>query len=184
METKLKNRKNNKKILYVLLLFTIHYVTFTLFTAFIGCGKKPSQPQTAQKIMPKPKPNVPEYVPLPPPRKYTYNGTKYRDPLAPAGGEVSYITPGIAGTGRERMTGEKLATLQLKGIFRDKKTGSIAIIDDTSGTSYMLKNRKLYKRHKIVQGVDGVVKEKSVLLFCKDTKVELKLKKPREEKKK
>ena len=162
------------------LLFTIHY---SLFTAFTGCSKKETK-QPTQQAAARPKTKIPEYVPPIPPPKYTYKGGMYREPLIPGGGSSSYSSSSMAGEGSETMTNEKMATLQLKGIFRDVKTGNIAIVAETSGGSYILKNGKLYDRkNKIVKGAAGVIGKNSVTLFSNDTKIELKLKKTGEEKK-
>lgn len=150
---------------------------------FIGCGKKESK-QSAQQVASRPKPKIPEYVPPAPPPKYTYKGGLYRDPLIPGGGSSSYSSSSMTGEGGETMTNEKMATLQLKGIFRDAKTGNIAIVAESSGGSYILKNGKLYDRkNKIVKGVAGVIGKNSTTLFSNDTKIELKLKKAGEERK-
>ncbi|PIU83620.1 MAG: hypothetical protein COS68_03105 [Elusimicrobia bacterium CG06_land_8_20_14_3_00_38_11] len=147
------------------------------FLLLASCGKKETK-QTTQQVAPRPKPKIPEYVPPPAPPKYTYKGGLYRDPLVPGGGSSSYSSSSMTGEGSETMTGEKMATLQLKGIFRDEKTGNIAIIAETSGGSYILKNGKLYDRkNKIVRGVAGVIGKNSATLFSNDTKIELKLKK-------
>ncbi|MEW6556516.1 MAG: hypothetical protein AB1349_04075 [Elusimicrobiota bacterium] len=174
--------KTNPNSLISIFLISI---LFSLFSAsFIGCGKKSTQlTQTSQQITPRPKPKIPQYVPPPPLPKYTYTGGKYRDPLIPAGG--SYSSSIIAGEGGTVLSDEQLATLQLKGIFRDPKIGGIALIADTSGGSYILKNGKLYDRkNKIIPKVAGVIGKNMVTLFSDNTKLELKLRKGGEEKKK
>ncbi|MBI5573263.1 MAG: hypothetical protein HY919_01750 [Elusimicrobia bacterium] len=171
------------KVKSVGLFFVIFNFTFYIFNCFfIGCGKKETK-QTTQQVAARPKPKLPEYVPPTPPPKYTYKGGSYRDPLIPGGVASSYSSSSIAGEGGETMTSEKMATIQLKGIFRDEKTGNIAIVAESSGGSYILKNGKLYdKKNKIVKGVAGVIGKNSVTLFSNDTKIELKLKKAGEEK--
>ncbi|HAM39121.1 MAG: hypothetical protein A2474_07000 [Elusimicrobia bacterium RIFOXYC2_FULL_34_12] len=151
---------------------------------YLGCGKK-SKAQNQQEVTtPRPKPTIPEYVPPLPPKKYVYKGTAYRDPLLPGGGGMAYSALTTSGDGAETFTSEKLATLQLKGIFKDKSTNA-AIIGDTSGGSYILKNGKIYnRRNKIVIGVSGVISKKSVTLICDDIKIELTMKKTGEEKEK
>ncbi len=184
MDKKIKTMKNSKlKMKSVGLFFVIFNFTFYIFNClFIGCGKKETK-QTTQQVAPRPKPKMPEYVPPVPAPKYTYKGGMYRDPLIPGGGSSSYSSSSMTGEGGETMTNEKMATLQLKGIFRDEKSGSIAIISESAGSSYILKNGKLYdRRNKLVKGVAGVVGKKSVTLFSNDTKIELKLKKAGEEK--
>ncbi|MBN1383448.1 MAG: hypothetical protein JW983_01025 [Elusimicrobia bacterium] len=178
------NKKNTmiikKFLLWGFSLLTIHCL---LLTAFTGCGEKTStQAKQAGKVMPRPKPKIPEYVPPPPPKKYTYKGNLYRDPLIPAGAAVY---SGID-TAAEVMTSEKLATLQLKGIFRDKDIGIAIITDPNSGSSYILKKGKVYNRkHQVVKGVAGVVRKNNMItLFSDNIKIDLKLKKPGEENKK
>lgn len=176
------NKKNIKIIKAILLWgFFLLPASYFLLSAFTGCGKKSSSAQQAGSVMPKPKTKLPEYVPPPPKKKYTYAGNKYRDPLIPAG--ASYSGASGAEEATEVMTTDKLSTLQLKGILRDEKTGSIAVIADNSGNSYILKKGKVYnKKYKVVQGVAGVVGDKLVTLFSDNTKIELKLKKDKEEK--
>ncbi len=183
IEGKRKKEKGILKSLICNFPFVIFLLQFVICNClFIGCGKKESK-QSTEQVAPRPKPKIPEYVPPAPAPKYTYKGNIYRDPLIPAGG-AHYSSVGIAGESGETMTGEKMATLQLKGIFRDEKVGNIAIISETSGDSYILKNGKLYNRkNKIVRGVAGIIGKNSATLFSNDIKIELKLKKPEEERK-
>ena len=168
--------------LRLVMTFLSTFLPFYLFTSlFTGCGKKSQQTETAKQVQ-MPKPKIKEYVPPPPPPRYAYKGGTYRDPLIPGGGASSYSSLNVAGEGEETMTGEKMVTLQLKGIFMDEKIGNIAIVSETSGNSYILKNGKLYnKKNKDIKGVTGVIGKKVVTLISSDTKIELKLKKIEEE---
>ncbi|MFA5778993.1 MAG: hypothetical protein WC947_02540 [Elusimicrobiota bacterium] len=179
----MKNSKFKIKNYGLFLLFILHFSFYIFNCLFLGCGKKESK-QSTKLVAPRPKPKMPEYVPPATPPKYTYKGGLYRDPLIPGGGSSSYSSSSMTGEGGETMTNEKMATLQLKGIFRDAKTGNIAIVAESSGGSYILKNGKLYDRkNKIVKGVAGVIGKNSATLFSNDTKIELKLKKAGEERK-
>src|SRR3989339_336323 len=171
--------KINNKICLLL-----NFLFLTSLIVNFGCSKKKATDDAQQVTAPRPKPKIPEYVPPVPPRKYIYKGAAYRDPLLPGGGGMAYSALAESGEGTETFTSEKLATLQLKGIFRDKNSRqAIAMIGDSSGGSYMLKEGKLYnRRNKIVNDVSGVVGQKSITLICNDIKVELSLKKSEEEK--
>lgn len=180
MKTTMKNYRLQITNYYLTLIFLFPFAICNCL--FIGCGKKDSK-QATQQVASRPKPKIPEYVPPAPTPKYTYKGGSYREPLIPGGGSSSYSSSSMTGEGGETMTNEKMATLQLKGIFRDEKTGNIAIVSESSGGSYILKNGKLYdRRNKLVKGVAGVIGKKSATLFSNDTKIELKLKKAGEEK--
>lgn len=177
----IENKSQNNKFLLISIIFLLISISNC---CFVGCGKKSSGIETSKQVVQRPKPKIPEYIPTPQAAKYTYKGGLYRDPLIPAGGSSSYSSSTMSGEGGETMTDEKMSTLQLKGIFKDSKTGNIAIISETSGGSYILKNGKLYDRkNKIVKGVAGVVGKNSTTLFSNNAKIELKLKKSGEEKK-
>ncbi|MDO8734176.1 MAG: hypothetical protein Q7K21_03340 [Elusimicrobiota bacterium] len=188
MEIEMKNcgsaviLRRSRRISFLRCFTSFSMTLCVIFLPFIACGKKESK-QSTRQVAPRPKPKMPEYVPPAPTPKYTYKGNAYRDPLIPRGGSSSYSSSSMTGEGSETMTNEKMTTLQLKGIFRDEKTGNIAIVAESSGGSYILKNGKLYDRkNKLVKGVAGVIGKNSATLFSNDTKIELKLKKPGEEK--
>ncbi|MDD5688037.1 MAG: hypothetical protein PHE88_09435 [Elusimicrobia bacterium] len=180
LQSKSQGMLSAKRI--IMLAFNLTFLFFICF--FIACGKKSSDKiDASQQVTPRPKPKIPEYVPPVPPKKYTYKGGAYRDPLIPGGGSSAYSISGLSSEGTEILTNEKLATLQIKGIFKDDKTGGIAIISDTTGSSYILKEGKLFDRkHRIIKGVAGTIGKNSVTLFSNDMKIELKLKKTGEDK--
>ena len=96
--------------------------------------------------------------------RYEYKGVKYRNPLLPL------TAKGIFIEGTSEMTGANLSTLRLKGIIKDRhKRGKLALIDDINGASYIVKDKRLINQQgKMVKGVVGIVKEKSVVLITSD----------------
>lgn len=99
--------------------------------------------------------------------KYTYAFENKRDPFTP-----------LVGSGGASMNSDQpidiqnnIANLELRGIIKDK-TGKIALILATDGEYYTLRAGKIYsKRNHWIQGIKGVIKEKSVVLTSRDKSV-------------
>lgn len=134
-----------------------------------GCSKKNSEVPIEQPIQRVETPaQVPQKTEQP---LYQYAGAKFRDPFIPLTGGKSY---------KRNVQGDTTldpASLMLKGIIMDT-TDRMATLIDTSGNSYMIKNKRLFNRKgEEVPGVVGIVKLESVVIITEDKTVrELKLK--------
>ncbi|MBL8024042.1 MAG: hypothetical protein JNK54_07165 [Elusimicrobia bacterium] len=112
---------------------------------------------------------------------YVYQGDRFRDPFIPLVG---------ADTGRyEALPSNELLPpfnaigADLKGILK-ATTGRWAVLRTVDGVTYLVKNGKVFDpKRKEVEGYQGIVKEKSlVILGPKNEEVILNLKKEAEEK--
>ncbi len=146
-----------------------------LFFFILGCGKKEKKISTAlpttipqNKLVTRVVADKKEKTGM----RYEYKGGKYRNPL------LSLTVKGEAIEGISEMTGANLSTLTLRGIIKDSQKGRLALIDDVSGSSYIVKGKKLInQRGRRVKGVVGIIKEKSVVLMTSDKGIkELKMK--------
>lgn len=145
-----------------------------LFFCVLGCGKKEKNLSTALPATMLQKKAVPVVVAdkgKKAEKRYKYKGGKYRNPL------LSLTVKGKAMEGTAEMTAANLSTLTLRGIMKDSRKERLALIDDVSGASYIVKDKKLInQRGRRVKGVVGIVKEKSVVLMTSDKGVrELKI---------
>lgn len=94
---------------------------------------------------------------------YEYQGDRYRDPFIPLGGRA-------AGTGRGELIIPQLGALALKGIIADQQK-KVALIVGGGGV-FVLKDGKLYdNRNRLIRGISGVVKDRSVILTGPDRTV-------------
>ncbi len=169
-------KKSLKKIEISLILCLTMIV---LYLGNFGCGKEEKtlpalptvtpQQKLANDFVKKKKKKIVE--------KYEYKGIKYRNPLLPLTAKATLIE----GTGE--MAGTNLATLSLKGFIKDNQKGGLALISDINGASYIVKDKRLINQQgKKVEGVVGIIKDKSVVLITSDQSVrELKLKTEEEE---
>ena len=108
---------------------------------------------------------------------YVYRGDRFRDPFVPLVG-----APG-AGFDVPRPSAEPLspfnpAGAELKGILKSP-TGRWAVIRTSDGVAYLVQNGKIFDpKRKAVDGFQGIVKEKSVVILGpKNQEVEIRLKK-------
>ena len=159
----------------------ISVIITALFLLLAGCGKKSddmdSRGYLKQSVIIKRK--LPVYVPPTNPPEYVYLGGAYRDPFIPIGMTMSNMYASSASSGPDDvLTAERIGTLKLKGIIRWKKDGEVALIADTMGGSYTLRQGKLYNRKSSqMKGITGTIGANSVTLFSGGTRIELKLKK-------
>ncbi len=137
-----------------------------LFFSVLGCGKKEKNLSTALSTTIPQKKAVTRVVRDKKEKagiKYEYKGGKYRNPC------LSLTVKGVAIEGIVEMTAANLSTLTLRGIIKDSQKKRLALIDDVSGASYIVKDKKLInQRGRRVKGVVGIVKEKSVVLMTSD----------------
>ncbi|MCK4532338.1 hypothetical protein KAU39_01005 [bacterium] len=142
------------------------FVLVFLFFCVLGCGKKEKKISTALPTTIPQKKVVTEVVTDKQKKaevKYEYKGGKYRNPL------LSLTVKGEAIEGIAEMTAANLSTLTLRGIVKDSRKKRLALIDDVSGSSYIVKDKMLInQRGRRVKGVVGIVKEKSVVLMTSD----------------
>jgi len=110
-------------------------------------------------------------------RKRIYQGDRYRDPFIPLAGSGIPVQI-LSSTGKSTFDPNSLT---LKGII-STKTGRIAMLKQTNGARYMIKDGKIFdNKNKSVKGFAGIVKEKSIVIIDSEKKVtELKLRKPKE----
>jgi hypothetical protein len=145
-----------------------------------GCGKKAGSvaPEQSSSQAGLKKRAMPVYTQPKPAPKYEYHGSIYRDPLIPVSAAASHSTFEASGPVEEFMDRDKIVTLILQGIMRDRNGSGIALIVDNAGNSYTLKDGKLYnKRYRAVRGVTGSIERSRVMLYSQGSRVELRLKK-------
>ena len=103
------------------------------------------------------------------PPRYFYPFGNKRDPMVSligAGGAASNAESGGKGINK----GE-FSNLELKGIIHDGR-GKVAMIASSDGESYLLRSGRIYDRkNRIVSGVSGIIKEKSVVLVSRNRTV-------------
>ncbi|MCK5533650.1 hypothetical protein KAI68_00935 [bacterium] len=152
----------------------LYLITGFLFFCVWGCSKKEEKSVTAlpinitqKKVLIDMSKNLKKDKHV---VKYEYKGGRYRNPL------MSLTVKGMTTEGIAEMTGASLATLTLRGIIKEQRK-RLALIDDISGASYIVKDKKLINQQgKRVKGVVAIVKEKSVVLITSDKGIkELKL---------
>ncbi|MFN3966620.1 MAG: hypothetical protein ACK4JE_02845 [Endomicrobiia bacterium] len=149
---------------FQLLLLTICY---SLFTFFLGCGKKELSQKTTEISQ---KPTVP--VPITGliekklVTKYRYKGEIYRDPFIPPD-EKKIVSPILEASGEGLKPA--LGSLTLKGIIIDSKQ-KIALFSSPTGR-YILRNGKLYdNRNRIVRGLTGTVLDNNTIKLITEDK--------------
>jgi hypothetical protein len=111
---------------------------------------------------------------------YVYPGERLRDPFVPlagAPGAMSEFAPAAADIGPFNAVGA-----ELKGILKTP-TGRWAVLRTSDGATYMVQNGKIYDpKRKPVEGFQGIVKEKSlVILGPKNFEHEMRLKTDQED---
>lgn len=111
---------------------------------------------------------------------YVYRGDRFRDPFIPLIGAPS------AGFDVPRPASEPLSAFnpvgaELKGILKTT-TGRWAVIRTSEGATYLVQNGKIFDpKRKAVEGFQGIVKEKTVVILGpKNQEVEVRLKKDAE----
>ncbi len=111
---------------------------------------------------------------------YVYRGDRFRDPFIPLIGAPS------AGFDIPRPASEPLSPFnpigaELKGILKTN-TGRWAVIRTAEGATYLVQNGKIFDpKRKAVDGFQGIVKEKTVVILGpKNQEVEVRLKKDAE----
>lgn len=140
---------------------------------FSSCSKKNEEenleilfPQTQISIEKKAAP-PPEAIRKESNPRYLYGVSSGRDPFLPLIGDGS---KGIKSQQKRdpQKSAENFSQLELKGILKDKD-GKIALVISRDGESFTLKSGKLYdKRGQIIQGITGIIKETSVILYGKN----------------
>jgi hypothetical protein len=96
-------------------------------------------------------------------KKYFYPYTQKRDPFTALIGNTSRDS-----TSSEDLSIHELPNLELKGILRDRK-GKMAMITSRDGGTFLLRAGKIYDRkNRVIPGISGMIKEKSVILISKD----------------
>ena len=107
--------------------------------------------------------------------KYSYQGTKNRDPFMALVGRGSNMAISEVSDSDE-FPGSVLTTLTLRGLVTDSNQ-KCALVSDTGGANYAVKGGKVYDyRGRVLKGIVGIVKEKSVILITSDKTIkELKL---------
>ena len=124
--------------------------------AELSAGTKPPV-EVAPPITPEPK--------KPEPPKYVYPFLQQRDPFVPLIGAPAATAP--SGT----PSIESFSNLELRGILQDRR-GKIALISSTDGESYVLRSGRVYdRRNRMISGVQGIIKENSVVLISKNKTV-------------
>lgn len=148
-------------------------ILFILFFSLLSCGKEEEDLQ--QPVKQQVSPPVVESRKEEPQVKYVYKGAKGRDLFTPLAGKSAQFAKEEA-TETLEMSGSTLSTLSLKGFVRDVNQ-KYALINDTGGGRYVVKGGKVFdRRGKQIQGVVGIVKEKSVILITSDKTIrELKM---------
>jgi hypothetical protein len=114
---------------------------------------------------------------------YTYQGERFRDPFVPLVGVPDggrYDAPPAAGP----LLPFNPADAELKGILKTT-TGRWAVLRTSDGVTYMVQNGKIIDpKRKEVEGFQGIVKEKSlVILGPTNQEVTLLLRKEEEDEK-
>ncbi len=111
---------------------------------------------------------------------YVYRGDRFRDPFIPLIGAPS------GGFDIPRPASEPLSPFnpvgaELKGILKTT-TGRWAVIRTSEGATYLVQNGKIFDpKRKAVDGFQGIVKEKTVVILGpKNQEVEVRLKKDAE----
>lgn len=111
---------------------------------------------------------------------YEYGGGRFRDPFVPLVGNPN------VGIDSPRPSSEPLspfnpAGAELKGILKTT-TGRWAVIRTSDGVTYLVQNGKVFDpKRKAVEGFQGIVKEKTVVILGpKNQEVEVRLKKDAE----
>ena len=111
---------------------------------------------------------------------YVYKGDRFRDPFIPLIGAPT------AGYEIARPVSEPLSPFnpvgaELKGILKTT-TGRWAVIRTSEGGTYLVQNGKIFDpKRKAVEGFQGIVKEKTVVILGpKNQEVEVRLKKDAE----
>ncbi|MFH1283220.1 MAG: hypothetical protein ABII27_06105 [bacterium] len=96
-------------------------------------------------------------------KRFVYEGIKFQDPFIPL--DQSNI---VIVQKDNYDVGIDPASLQFKGFIKeDKKT--IALLVDTAGNTYFLKNMKLIDlKGRVIPGVAGVCKDESVVIETED----------------
>jgi hypothetical protein len=111
---------------------------------------------------------------------YEYGGDRFRDPFVPLVGNenVGFDTP--------RPSSEPISPFnpvgaELKGVLKTT-TGRWAVIRTSDGVTYLVQNGKVFDpKRKAVEGFQGIVKEKTVVILGpKNQEVEVRLKKDAE----
>jgi hypothetical protein len=95
---------------------------------------------------------------------YTYQGDRFRDPFVPLVGDPDggrYDAPPAAGP----LLPFNPADADLKGILRTT-TGRWAVLRTSEGVTYLVQNGKIFDpKRKEVEGFQGIVKEKSLVIL-------------------
>ena len=107
--------------------------------------------------------------------KYSYPGAKNMDPFMVLVGRGSKMAISEV-SDLDEFPGSVLTTLTLRGLVTDSNQ-KCALVSDTSGAKYAVKGGKVYDyRGRVLKGIVGIVKEKSVILITSDKTIkELKL---------
>jgi len=149
-------------------------VIFAALTLLAACSKNEARKSLSELI-----PNPPAKTAAAPPKEEKANPPKYvypysvkRDPFTPLlGVSGGGLAAGNGAPGAKGARSGNLASLELKGILRDKK-GKMAIISSTDGESYTLKSGRIYdKKNQMVKGVTGIIKLRSVVLISNNKTV-------------
>ncbi|MBI4217933.1 MAG: hypothetical protein HY610_02325 [Elusimicrobia bacterium] len=109
------------------------------------------------------------------PPRYVYPFAHEKDPFRPLVG--SGVSKGSADKDPQRIV-LNFSLLELKGIIQDKN-GKIALISSRDGEPFTLKSGRIYdKRNRKMNGVTGIIKENSIVIFGESNNVkELSLRK-------
>lgn len=101
----------------------------------------------------------------PEPPKYVYPYLQQRDPFIP-------LVGGSSGSGGASSGSfENLGNLELRGIIKDRR-GKAALISSSDGDAYVLRSGRVYdRRNRVIAGVQGVIKENSVVLISQNKAV-------------
>jgi hypothetical protein len=140
------------------------------------CASVQSEEGTSSEVSPAFSPSVAvSTAPSTPP--YVYRGDRFRDPFIPLVGALS------GGFDGPRLSLEPLGPFnpvgaELKGILKTT-TGRWAVIRTVEGVTYLIQNGKIFDpKRKAVDGFQGIVKEKTVVILGpKNQEVEVRLKK-------
>lgn len=111
---------------------------------------------------------------------YEYGGDRFRDPFVPLVGNTN------GGFDTPRPPSDPTSPFnpvgaELKGVLKTT-TGRWAIIRTSDGVTYLVQNGKVFDpKRKVVEGFQGIVKEKTVVILGpKNQEVEVRLKKDAE----